>query len=354
MTNINSLIFYMSLFVVVIVLAYIYDYLKKKNKKILANFTLIVAFAILTIISGIRYKVGSDYNAYIKLYSRYDYLELGSRFLFSISNLISDNPQTIIFTYSLFTNIFIMFAIREAKFKGSTALIMASYLFLYFPFSLNIIRQSLAVAILLLAFLKIINNKKKFAIFLGVLACLVHGSAIFFIPYFLIFLFAKEEKIYKTTFLYTGVLLIALLAYITLFGKTSTSIKYFGYLGKFSIKNIDYYQFLSYIPFLLICLTSRKVLKKSKLTSSLNGLFISGVLFEVILSSTQVSRIGIYFSIYSIFLMPSLLEEIKNKNTRKITKIIYFVFLIIYFVGVYYLHGRTSIFPYKTIFMKEI
>lgn len=354
MSNIYSLYFYIGIFFAVISLSVFYDFFRNKNKKVLANFILIIAFFILTIVSGIRYKVGSDYNAYIKMYNSYSYLEPGSRMLFSISNLISENPQTIIFIYSILTNIFIILSIKEIEFKGSTPLIIATYLFLYFPFSLNIIRQSLAVSILLLAFFKIINGKKKLAIILGILACLVHGSAIFFIPYFLIFMLVKKEKIYRITYLYTGVLMVMLLAYVILFGKTATSIKYFGYLGKFSIRGIDYYQFMSYVPFLLICLLSKRIFENSKMISSLNGLFISGVLFEVILSSTQVSRIGIYFSIYSIFLIPSLLEEIKNKKTRKIIKMVYCIFLVVYFVGVYYLHGRTNIFPYRTIFTNEL
>ena len=351
MTNTESLVFYLVSFSLIVILSLVYDYIKNSNLNKMQNLVLIIILILLTFISGFRYNVGTDYNSYIQMYHDFNYLELGSKFLYKIANNISNDPQTIIVLYSLITNIFTILLLKKISQKENISLIIASYLFIFFPISLNAIRQSLSISIILYSLILLKKNiKNKIPYFLLIAACLFHTSALIIFPYLIIIYKSKDKKLVKNSIIFTVSLVIALLIYFY-FLKDIGIIRKIGYLGSFSLNKIDINLLISYIPFLIILLFNKSI-SKSRELAMYSCMFISGVILEVLFSSTQVSRIGLYFSIFLIILVPELLEKIKDENSKKIIKVLYYIFLVSYFTFVFYYYGRAEIFPYNNVFLK--
>ena len=351
MSNINSLYFYVIIFSLLTLLMMLFDYnYKKKNIKF-SYFILIIVFCLLTFISGFRYKVGTDYSNYIGFYGGFGFLEIGSQFLFKIANFISSNPQTIIFIYSFLTNLFLILAIVNLRKKNETFLIFATYLFMYLPFSYNIIRQGLSMAICLYAFSLLQENKRYKVLFLLLIAFSIHYSSIVLFPYFLTAMFSKNKKNnYKRILLLTLFVLVLMLFASTILIRFKFFYNYRGYFLSVLINKIDFNFLLAYLPFIIVLMLFKKSIKNSIILQNYSSIFISGFLFEFLLSSSNISRIALYFSIIQIILFPNLLNQIKDKFSRKIIKIIYYIFLILYFIYVFYVYGRTEIFPYNNVY----
>ena len=353
MSNINSLIFYLSSFFIIIFLAFIYDNIKGNKKIIYKNLILLVIIILLTVISGFRYNVGTDYHSYIRMYHSYSFLDIGSRYLFKIANFLSSNSQTIIIIYSVLTNLFLILVLKKISEKNKISLIMASYLLIFFPISFNTIRQSLAIIIIIYALLLFKENKNnKNAYLLFILAVLFHNSAVIIFPYLLITYKSKDKNLIKNSIFFTTSLIIFMFIYFYFLKDIGLIRKYVGYLGVFSFQNTDMNLLISYAPFLLLLFLFRNSIKNSRDLSIYSCLFISGIIFEVVFSSTQVSRIGFYFSTFLIILIPELFEKIKDNKSKRIIKFFYCFYLIIYFVLVFYFHGRAQIFPYDNILLK--
>lgn len=351
MSNVASLFFYIILFTSLVGLMGLYDYNYNKKHKKICNIIFLIAFIVLTFVSGFRYYVGTDYANYIKYYHSYSFLEIGDRVLFQIANMISAEPQTIIFIYSFLTNLLVMLAIKKLGKKNGTMLIFASYLFIYLPFSYNIIRQGLSMALALYALAFLQNNQKKQTILLLFLSFLIHNSTIILFPYFLVAMFSKKtEKISKKLILVTFATLIILFLGSPILSRFSIFNNYKGYFLKISFSNIDYNFILAYFPFLVLLFLFKKSISESTLLKNYCSIFFTGFLFEFLLSSSDISRIALYFSLIQIVLFPLLLNKIKDKFSRKIVKIIYYCCLILYFIYVFYIYGRAEIFPYNNTF----
>ncbi len=351
MSNSASLIFYIILFTSLVGLMGLYDYNYNKKHKKICNIIFLIVFIVLTFVSGFRYYVGTDYSSYIKIYNSYNYLEFGNRILFQFANKISSEPQTIIFIYSFLTNLFVMLAIKKLGKKNGTMLIFASYLFIYLPFSYNIIRQGLSMALALYALSFLQDNQKKHAILLLFLSFLIHNSSIILFPYFLVAIFSeKNEKMTKKILIVTFAILIVIFLGSSILSKFSFFNNYKGYFLKIAFNKVDYNFMLSYFPFFVLLFLFKQSIIESSLLKNYCSIFLTGFLFEFLLSSSDLSRIALYFSLIQTVLFPILLNKIRDKYSRKIIKIIYYICLILYFIYVFYIYGRAEIFPYNNIF----
>lgn len=351
MSNFLSLLFYIFSFLISIFCMNLFYIFYKKNHKVISSFFILAVFSILTIISGTRYNVGADYGAYIRMfqYKTYGYLEFGSRLLYKISTYITEDPQFIIILFSALTNFAILMAIYRLKDRCKPSLVLASYLFIFFPFSFNIIRQSLAMAICFLAFTYLKQNTKK-AYLLVILAGLIHSSAFLMLLFFIVYAHSKEEKIYRNIIILFFVFILVAFFYLIFSSDLGISVKYGGYLKSFSFSTLEYITLISYVPFWILIFLFKKTIRdeNDKSYSILATMYLVGCLFEFLFSSTAISRFGLYFSFFIILLFPLLLEKIKDHKSRNVIKCVYLIFLCLYFAIVYYYHGRAIIFPYDS------
>ena len=354
----GSLLLYIGTFITstfFITLAEIND---KKNVKRLFS---IVGLLIPIIMFGLRYNVGADYESYINLYNKYcnatlNYLiftrkfEIGFSLVMKIAYIFKC-PQLIFIAFSTSTLIILYRNIANNKEKCSISLAWFLVLFLYSASTLNIIRQMLAVAIVMNSY-KYVWERRPIRFFITVLlATMFHITALLFLPcYFINYKNnSKKQKILRM-----GIILIVLLIVIFFnnFMGILTGIdsfeRYKGYTKNIESNN---YKFLVKLLVLGAIIPFRKRLyqynEKNKLYYFL--LIIDVILYATGFISPFIKRITLYFGISEIFIISQIPRELKKQSEKNTTILVIIGYAISMFIITAYILGQSGIIPYQTI-----
>lgn len=194
--------FYLIIFLILLIFAFIESFTQYKNKYILYG----IVFLLLTFISGFRYETGVDWVMYegqmdysyslIEAFERdkWDWLSLrldvGYSILLALIKTFGGGVQTLFFIIALVTQILLYLNLRKYSSR-----ILLSYLiyycFFFFVFDLSGIRQGLAIQLFFYSIRFIINRSfLKFLICI-IFATLFHWSAAILFPLY----FFLERKI---------------------------------------------------------------------------------------------------------------------------------------------------------------
>jgi hypothetical protein len=269
--------------------------------------------------------------------------------------------------YALLTIIFILYGIF-LNIKTYWKRCFAFFLFVSTPgFYLNMfveMRQILAVAFVFFVISLIINNRLKntfLANILLLLSPLFHYSAIFFVMFFLLFKrrLVKFYSLKLYLFYPIAVLLLIIIfridfyIYSGIFHLLSFFDPYFPIIGKYMkylsiiiehygaeqvqfqlIKNIFY----SINLIILAYLIETFGLKSNRLiVFTLNLLYIGIILLNLSFYNAVFSRLCYYFFIFNIVLLPEVIFSIKNKETKYMILILYYIIYTIMFIkGLFY------------------
>lgn len=147
---------------------------------------IVFAFSSMLLISGLRYEVGTDYREYVNIFTNIinsdgwgviGKIEPIFVIISKSIGIISSNPQWMFFI----TSLFIIYFIFKSVLKDVELYELAIFLFIAFGFytsSFNIVRQWMAISIILYGyvFLRYKNKKKFFCCLLVGVLC--HYSAI--------------------------------------------------------------------------------------------------------------------------------------------------------------------------------
>ncbi|WP_165971015.1 EpsG family protein [Peribacillus frigoritolerans] len=304
-----------------------------------------LAILIPWIIASNRYGIGTDYYNYEKMY--YNITNFGS-ILESIINS-SYEPGWIILNYVvkyIFNNevkyifvissLLILFFNFSAIYTYRKRINMSIAIFilmctLYNP-SFNIIRQSLAMAILLFS-LKYIDEKKvlKF-ILLVVLAGSFHYSAFIFVPVYWVlnnnyYNFWSKFKIF--------VFYLLFILIVVQFEPLFNSLINVGVFSKYNIYEINSNgsigigNIIVRLPVILIILLNLKELrKKDPFMGGVTVLyFISLILYFLGYKADYLARIAVTFEMMQIFILSSIIRS-QNDLSRKY---LYYLLIILYY-----------------------
>lgn len=357
----ESLIFYIVTFGISTFFIALVDFSEDKKSKLIFSF---IGLVIPILIFSLRYDVGTDYANYLNLYKRWSSLSIGD--IIAKKNLeiffiiimkiayIFKTPQIIFIIYSTANILIIYKAIQTNKNKISVSLAFLLFLLIYTSIVLNVIRQSLAVAIIAYSYKYIIKrNFKKFLICV-ILASLFHTTALIIIPFYFIN-YQKDGRKDKTIkLLITIGSVLVVIFYARLIGvltQINAFSKYLLYDN--SIESNNYMFFIKFLTFSLLLIFRKKLYNYNKK----NKMYYYFLLVDLILYSTGfispfIKRIALYFGISEIFIIsqiPKIIKEKKYKNL--IILAIIFYALGIFIVSTYVL-GQSNIIPYQTIFNK--
>lgn len=143
----------------------------------------------LILVSGLRYRVGTDYNAYIinyPLYKNIKFQSFGSRIVAILSSWIKDDYSTWFFLMAFLTIGLSIYSISKKK-EYWPLTILLYILMGFWHASFNIVKQCMAMAILLACQDFLLEKKFLKWMFACFIATLFHVSAIIMIPvYFLV------------------------------------------------------------------------------------------------------------------------------------------------------------------------
>ena len=295
--------------------------------------------------------VGTDTVNYETIFL---YLQLGSDWLrgsvepsFVILNdLVSSLGGDFIaflITSSLLILILIFYAARRYSYNPMLTIFLYYSLYFYF-YAFNILRQSIAVAISLIAINYLIKQKHILYCLLILLAASFHYSALVMLPLLLV----SRLPINKALMIALVFFAMALGLFGTpIFLKTISLIGYGSYVNEYEIGSF-FGNFLNLILFNLFFTYIVLTINHKNIYLQLFFLFI--VLFNLTARIPFGNRLLLYLSIYQILFIPYYLGHIRDPKKYKIISII-FIVILSYFTF-FRVFGAGEIIPYTNTLLQ--
>lgn len=358
---------------------------KKKPIKIAMYILAVVPFFL---VSAFRYNLGTDYaKRYVTAFNQtlkgqnISNLEIGFKLLIQVCIWISKTPDILFIVTSGIIISLIMYTIYS---KSSNKILSVIIFFLggFFFASLNLVRQYIAISIILFGYRFLIKENRKY--YLAYIACVLlamsmHSTSI--VALILVVLSEKNLVSWKWIIpcsilvLVLGENLMQLVSFVienTRFKTYLTGKWANGEISKIWIfENLIVYIFMYYIY-----IKNKKLNKCNKedtLFLNIQGLSLLVTCFGA--CHRQFLRIVLYFLIFQILSIPHFISkmpvnEIKediiklSKNKIKSTKIfehlqqivsaIFIILLLRIFYSSNIQHNDNEVVPYKTVLNKEI
>ena len=307
-----------------------------KSKKASKLATIIAFFVAFTVVQALRsYTVGTDTPMYIKFYNN---IALNSRFepgfmlLCKILNYFKLDSRWL----SIITNFGYMYFIYKNTDKLTESALIYIFMNFYFD-SFNLMRQSIAVSILLIAMTAFLNKKYIRFFILWLVACQFHNTCYVYILvliYIYINSFMKTWKSKTAFFLACMCILyfITPLILSTLFSVSDISSNYYYYTSGRGLEYIERNVFGSVLLVLLnsmlllyACLRKKTILsniREAEFQFYFSNMCCAILCYVAAIQIEIFSRFGHYFMPAAIILVPMCFKENNKKS--------YFDKLVIY------------------------
>lgn len=378
------MIIYIIMLLITIIFLISTEKVKKKWLKILMY---ILAVFPLFAVSAFRYDVGTDYlKRYVYDYNRMaqginvENFEIGFKLLVQLCIIFTKNP-TILFVVTSAIIIGFIMATICTKSKNIILSVILFFLGGFFFNSLNLVRQYIAMSIILFGYRFLLKDKKYYFAYIAcvLVAMTMHSSSV--IALILIGLNKKEIMNWKWVL---PVSIIILLLNEKLMGliefaiqNTRFNVYLSGNMARGDVSILYILENFLVFIFMYYIYTKNKTLNKNGKEDTLL-LNIQGLSLIVTVCGAchmQFSRIALYFLIFQIISIPYFISAIPKeevqKDLEKITKekinldkimikskeIISILFVICFMILFCYtniINNDNEVVPYKTVINKEI
>lgn len=253
-----------------------------------------------------------------------------------LSLIVGDDFHLVLLIFA----IIYMSAFGKLIYKESSNLLISFIVFIslgFFSFSMNGVRQGLAMAFIMLSYFPL--REKKIVEFIGLvfIASLFHSTAIVFLIAYPCYLLGFNKK---SVILYIGILGVLLtvgddLVRMTALEASTYDARFAAYSE--TDKSLSYSGFVQLFLFLLLVLFNIKLFKKKDKDSSLLiSLCILALIFQSCATYiAEMFRVAMYFSVFLVILLPRVLATYPAKY-RKVVSVILCLLLLIYFYSVPY------------------
>lgn len=336
---------YIIVFITVTILAFLAQSNISKIFKFFCYIGIVFALSFLNLIRA--FTIGTDTLNYIDIFHdsiwstniinyslRYN-IEFGFVYISFILKYILKHDSFVFFAYAL-----IQYSILTYVFvKSRLNLVMCFSLLLtissFYINSFNILRQNLAISLVILSSYFLINGKnKKFLIF-SLIASTIHYSSI--IGLFFYFVYRFKDQMYRYWFL--TIMAIIASSEIALYFIASSFEKYGAYLENDDVAlQLTPTLFIMYTSIFLASTLSIRLIRSEhkdffRFLASIYSVYIGLILFSMInnVVNQGFMRMTLYFSWPLIFLVPIIINGINLKNLRFVVNMLVFSFLLFYF-----------------------
>lgn len=344
-----------------------------QNKKISAYLCFAVGLLVTAILAGLRdYSIGTDVMGYGNAWFRnavsstniYDYVNWGTSsqigVLYTALNYVvsifTNNAHWFYFVLALLINCLIFVGAYSCKDEIDISLAMLAFDFLFYNSTLNLLRQSLAIAIIISGFGFV--RKKQFIRYLicVILAFLAHSTA--FVGIAVYFLYHSYKMKYsKLIRLGIGA---GLLGAALFYQSILDIIIRMGFLGnRYSSYLSDYESGGRLIRIFLFCLPwiiyFFALYKKTYRNDGYAQFWIliltcSSMMTLIMFSNSAALRIAYFFDYFFIIMIPWIAEKhkVKEKQHKNInlTAILIIIYLLIYWGIVYVYQNQGETVPF--------
>ncbi len=360
---------YFLLFAAVTLLGFLSDIFYRKHKKISIVFS-VISIVIFSTFAAIRsYDVGTDINVYgLKRFEReigsgsflsninnYQDIEYGYSFINHIVAKFTHDFRVFLFIHqAILASIMYIVAYKEKK-KRNTKIYLTTlvYSFIWFNTSLNIIRQSIAIFILLLCYPLAEEKKNTKYAASALLTSTIHTSNICYLAIPLINKFYSNKNS-ALRLIVTCLLMLASFSMIDVIFNIIAS--FIPILQKYSMYvqnnhgaiNMRYliYKILFFSIILFFQRTTNA--KKREHTSSLVAFAAIDVVSYSLSAFIRFGyRLSYLFLVHYIYLIPRIESDLKNRKDKRLFIIIVIMLLIGYWINRYVLCGYDGTIPYK-------
>ena len=326
-------------------------------------------FLFLGLFSALRGpEVGNDTKHYLDIYQGiisteyyYGYLiryEIGYVWLNRICGYISHNIQTIIIVSATITTIGYLYFFRTYS-KSIYLSILMFICLRYYDQTLNIIRECIAICIILYSFKYIIRSKFIPYCISIIIAFLFHKTAIVFLSAWWI---SKIKFTKRNLYLIFFISIVVSFQFSVIFQKLLNifeSYSYYDggqYFGETRIATILMLILQSLFFCISLYIRNKNIDRIKRQDDFMLLLWFVGIC--ILLVSTQfnlLDRVATYFNVFSLVVFPNMLSIIKNKtNKRIITSSIVFLLLTYYVSILEYRPNWNRIYPYEVTTLIKI
>ena len=292
-------------------------------------------------------------NSLNSIYGGSGNTEYGYLALNYIISRFTSNAHIFLFVLGLIINSVIFIAFYLFKYQRSITLSWLTFCFLFFGTTLNLLRQSVALAFVLLGIALLYKKKNKKSLISFIIAVLSHTSTIFA---FLIYVFgllvnrAKSKRALRGVFVFSTLLVLSVPMVITILNQRGLLIdKYYQYV--LNDNSVGILTILIRVPMLLliiyVVLRKRFCLNRERLW--IYFLVIQEFLMLPLQSiGTTVARLMLFFGVAKIIAYPMLLENIESKDrvTNYLLKLGYLIFIMLIFYEQVIVSGNNQIYPF--------
>jgi transmembrane protein EpsG len=293
----------------------------------------------LVLISGLRNNIGDTFF-YMHSYKVTDYSlqknifsgDFGFNILQGLLQKISSDPQILILTVALVTNLLIVVVL----YKYSRMIELSLFVYIaggMYTVSMNGIRQYLAAAIIFAATKYILNGDWKKFILVVLLASTIHQTAYIFLP---IYFIVRRKAWTKSTLLLIAIGIMFSAGFNQLSGMLFKALDdtHYGQYGNISEQGANILRVAVTGAPLIVAFIGREKLRELWPQSDyIVNLSIMGFVFMVISTKNWIfARFDIYFGLYSLILI-SWIVQLFAKQDRKL---IYYVIMGCYLYYFYY------------------
>lgn len=308
----------------------------------------------LALVSGLRSNIGDTYFykiayqmddftwAYIKSQK-----DIGFGILQMILKKYSNDPQILIFTTGIITNVLIFMVL----YKYSRMLELSIYVYItggLYLVTMNGIRQCLAAAIVFTATKYLIEGNWKKYILVALFASVFHASALVLIPiYFLV----RNKAWSKTTFILLALALVIVFGFNQFSSVLFSAIQNTQY-GGYQNVNEQGANFLRVaveaVPLLIAYIGRDKLRAIFPESDYIVNMTVIGFVFMVISTRNWIfARFDIYFDMYQLILISWVVKLFDRKSQR----IIYLLLLGCYLYYYYYQDVITLSIDYESNYL---
>ena len=312
------------------------SFVPNKPNKVLIFGSLIA----LVLLSGLRSNIGDTFN-YINIYERsdftWDYIQSHKDIGFGIlqmmlKNYVSNDPQVMIFTTALLTNVLILVVL----YNYSRMIELSLYVYItggFFLVSMNGIRQCLAAAIAFTAIRYLIEgNLIKYTLVI-LLASTVHQSALVLIPIYFVVRFKAWSKATLALVIFAVIIVIGFDQFSAILFSAIEDTQYAGYKNFAEGGANGLRVAVEGMPIILAFLGREKLRKISPNSDYIVNMALLGFVFMLISTQNWIfARFSLYFNLYQIILISWVVKLFRQKDE----KVIYYAILVCYFAYYFY------------------
>lgn len=331
----------------------------------------VVAVLVPAFFAGMRdYSIGVDRSVYgdslfldvaksqdlFHLETRWEnWIEKGYIYFNFVVSQISKSVEFFYFCLAAIICSLVLIALIYSGYRKYVGIGYAAFLFLFFQPSFNMMRQSLAAAIVLVAISFLFKEKIFFFFLTCLLAYSMHHSAIIAVFFFILYYLMKKESNPKMLFIYSLAIFVCMCganvlidSFFPFFNMDASRYTVYFEPSQTSMRSFNISGFCLALLIALVAFNNWKgVFYQYEQKKSLMVLALAGVLFSQIgfFGGEYVSRIVVYFNWSLVLLVPALVSVSKRK-------IIIISLLFVYFVSFWFYYfivkGFNQTYPYTS------